>query len=198
MAVDNKSGKVFVVINFGEDDHYIGEAAVRNPHFLTIDEVVLSIFGEFGCGFSVVGIRSGARLGKAITSFELSRGQARNPLLFLCFISVIQDGQCADSSVCTEADAKRMRSTDGFGNEHGGFEIQPHSSQIFGYGATNESQFSRFFHQLGNESVLLLFDALQVRDDALLDKIQRHLFHHQLLFRPFFWNENSVCCGFAD
>ena len=80
---------------------------------------MLPIFGEFGGGFSVVGIRSGARLGEAITSFELSRGQSGNPLLLLYVISVVQDGQGADSGMRAEADAKRMRSTDGFGNEHG-------------------------------------------------------------------------------
>ena len=91
-----------------------------------------------------------------------------------------------------------MRPPNGFGDEHGGLKVQAHASVFLRNRASEESQFTGFAHQARNEAFFLVVDFFEFRNDALFDKVQRHLLHHQLLLRPFFRDEDVGGCGGAN
>ena len=115
-----------------------------------------------GLGFAAVGIGTGAGLGQAIAAFQFTRGQAWYPFFLLFFIAVVEDGQGANASVGAEAYAECMRSPNGFGDEHGGLEIQAHAAVFLRNRATKESEFTGFAHQTRNEAFLLVVDFFEL------------------------------------
>ena len=198
VAIDDEGGQVLVVVDLGKDNHHVGKSAVGDPHLLAVDDVMFAVFGQLGRGLAAVGVRSAAGLGQAVAALELARGHARDVLLFLCVVAIVQDGQGADAGVGREAHAKSVPIADGFGNEHGGLEVHAHAAEFFGDGASEQTEFPGFLHEFFNQARFLLVDGFDVGMDALFNEVVRHLLDHPLLLVPLFGNEDVVRSGFPD
>jgi hypothetical protein len=64
-ALDDERGEL-LAIDFREDHVEIGKAAVRDPHFLTVENVVRAFFVQFGASERILRVRSCLWFRKAI------------------------------------------------------------------------------------------------------------------------------------
>ena len=198
VAVDDEGREVLVVVNLGKDDHHVGKSAVGDPHLLAVDDVMLSVLGQLGGGLAAVGVRSAAGLGQAVAALEFPRGHARDVLLFLRFVAVVEDGQGADAGVGGEAHAEGVSVAERLGDQHGRLEVEAHAAELLRDARAEEAEFAGLFHERFGQAFLLVVDGVELGVDVLGDEIHRHLLHHPLLLIPFFRNEDVARCGLAD
>ena len=153
---------------------------------------------QLGGRLAAVGVRPASRFREAVASFKLTGGQARDVLLFLGVVPVVQNGKRADAGVGREADGEAVRTAHAFCDEHGALEVQTKSVQFRRHRAAEQSEFSDFFEELGREAFFKGFDAFEVGDDALGHKVEARLEHHAVFFGPLFGREDFICAHVTD
>ena len=70
---NNKCTQNPVVVNFGKNSLHIGKTCIGDPHFLTIQNIMLPVFRKPGIGLSCIGIASGTGFGKAVGTQSIHR-----------------------------------------------------------------------------------------------------------------------------
>src|SRR5215469_2152762 len=86
--------------HFGEDRVEIGRAAIGNPHFLAVEDVVLSIFTEVGASARRQSVGTCKRLGERVRGKHLHFRELGQIFPFLVLIAEEDEWQRADASVC--------------------------------------------------------------------------------------------------
>ena len=195
---ENEGTQVFVVVNLGKHNHHIGKSAVGDPHFLAVEHIVRASLVQLGRRLAAVGVRPASRFCEAVASFELARRQARDVLLFLGVVPVVQDGQRADARVGGEADGEAVCAAHAFRDEHGALKVQTKSVQLLRHRASEQSEFPDLFEEFGCQSFFKSFDAFEVGDDALGHKVEAGLEHHAVFFGPLFRREDFICAHVTD
>ena len=97
-TLDQECGELLAA-DFGEDRKQIGRAAVGDPHFLAVEDVVFAIRTEVGAGAGGQRVGTGVRLGEAVSAQHFHLGQFGQVMLLLFLGAEIQNGQRADAHV---------------------------------------------------------------------------------------------------
>ena len=153
---------------------------------------------QLGRRLAAVGVRAASRFCQAVASFELAGGQTWDVLLFLGVVPVVQNGKRADAGVGREADGEAVGAAHAFRDEHGALEVQTKSVQLRRHRASEQSEFSDFFEELGRQAFFQGFDAFEVGNDALSHKVEAGLEHHAMFFGPLFRREDFICAHVTD
>ena len=184
LALHDEAGE-FIAIQLRENDENVRESAVADPHFLTVQDVLVAVF--VGAGFGGEGIGAAAGFGQAVGGLELSATQVGQVLSFLRFGSEVEDGQRTDTGVrrhgCGKAAGNRAQF---FVNDRIGVVVHEHPTVFFGDMRTEQPEFTRFLEQL---HLVLDFAGAIVRGSG---EILHHLANHFLLFVEIFGDEHAI------
>ncbi len=101
----NKSGKL-IAIYFCKHNVDICKTTICDPAFLSIHQIVFSIFTKNCRSFCTQCITSTSGFCKTISTFPLTCCQFWNIFLFLIFRSKIKNRQCTYTCVCSYSYAK--------------------------------------------------------------------------------------------
>ena len=122
-ALHDEARKLFP-INLCEDDIDIGEAAIRNPHLLAVQNPVLSIRRKHRAGARGERIRTGLRLGEAIAGEQLAGRDFREIFLLLLLRTEVHDRNRSDTRVASVRNRKGPISGKFFCEDRRGYFVQ--------------------------------------------------------------------------
>ncbi len=120
---------------FRKYDVHVGEAAIGDPHFLAVQNVMRAIRRKFRAGQRILRIGAGLWLGKAIGADPFA-GRELGKIFFLLLLgSKVNDGQCADARVGAVGYGKSAVNGKFF-RQHGGSDfIQARAAVLLGNSA---------------------------------------------------------------
>ena len=97
-ALDEERGELLAV-DLGEDGEQIGEAAVRDPHLLAVEQIVPAVVAEHGGGLRGERVRPRLRLGERVGADHLAARQPRQIFRLLRLVAEVDGRQRADRRV---------------------------------------------------------------------------------------------------
>src|SRR6266700_2458210 len=197
-------------VNFCKHDVDIREAAVGDPHFLAVQDVVRALFVQFGARQRVLRIRACLRLGKAVRADPLAGGELRQILFLLRFRAKVHNRQRADASVRSVRYREAAVNGKFFREHRGGDFVQPRAAKFLRHSTTHQTDFAALFHQLRHQPGFLVLQFLDERENFLEDKFFRRLpdqflivgqisgREHIAWLRRFQEKASSLCCGLGE
>ncbi len=152
-ALDDKAGE-FLAIHFREHDEHVREPAVRDPHFLPVQNPVFSVGRQHGARARGERIRTGLRLGQAIAGKFFAGGDARQISLLLFFRAEINDRDRADAGVAAVRNGEGSIAGEFFGQERRGNFVQRRAAVFFRNRSAEQAQLRRLFSAFAASALL--------------------------------------------
>ena len=174
ITVNDKTGKLLSVdLGVGDEDVRVGR--VGNELLLTIQDIILPVFGKHGRGLGIQGVRPRFRLREGVGTNHLPIGKLREIAAFLIFVPEINDGKAPNPRVIHVRHGEGPSEGNLFRDNEGADLVQPHTAILLRDVAPHEPNVGRFLQEFYHEPFLF---GLQVVDD------RRHL-SKEKLFRRF-------------
>ena len=208
-ALHDERSKLFA-IDLRKHNVNIGEAAVGDPHLLSVENVMRSFRIQFRAGQRVLRVRPRLGLGKAVRADPLAGGQLRQILFLLRFCAEVHDRQCPNSRMRTVRHREPAVNRKFFRQHCRGNFVQPRAAILLGNTTTHQTDFATFFHQLGHQPGLFVFEFFDERKNFLEDKFLSRLPDQLLIVRQIRGREDvarlrrfqekaaSLCCRLGE
>ncbi len=129
-ALHQKRGEL-LAIHFREDGVEIGRAAVGDPHFLAVEDVVLAVRAQIGASARGQRIRSRLRFAERVGGDHFRVRHLGKIALLLVLGAEQQQRQRADAALPAVPGRVGAVFRDAFGHQHGGSEIHLHAAVFF-------------------------------------------------------------------
>src|SRR4030095_13780795 len=134
----------FVTVNLGEDSEYVGKATVRDPHFLTIQNIVSAIGVKHGPRLGCQGVGTSTRFGQGKACTPLATRKTRQVLLFLRIGAEVDQRQRADCCMRSQRAGKRRHDADLFTKISRTYLVETESSVHLGNINAEKIEFTCF------------------------------------------------------
>ena len=179
--VDDERGEVLAV-HLRERDVDVGEAGVREPHLLAVQDPARAVGREDRPGLRVHGVRGGARLRERVGADPLAGHELGQVLLLLLGRAEVDDGQRADAGVAHVGDGEAAVARRRLRGDAAGDLVEAHAAVLLGDLDAQQAQLARLREQLARGLVLEGQDLRDARDHLVLHERGRRLADHALLF----------------
>ena len=137
-AFDDERGE-FLAVHFREYDVEIRKAAVGDPHFLAVQDVVRAFLVQLGASQKILRIAAGLRFGKAIRSDEFSACELRQISFLLFFGAEINERERANAGMRAVRYGETAVNRDLFGQHSGRHFIEPCAAIFFRGSAAHQA-----------------------------------------------------------
>jgi len=136
---------------------------------------VAAIRREHGAGARILRVRTGLRLGQAVSRQLFSCREYRQIFFLLLLRAEENDGESADSGVATVAHSKRSVRRQFLGELHGRNLVQARAAVFIRHTAAEQSDFARLLQKLRHQAGLVLLEIGNRRHYFVSDKLLRRL-----------------------
>ena len=191
-ALLDDEGREVLAVHLGEGDVDVGEAGVREPHLLAVQDPVLAVGREHRLGLGVHGVAGRAGLGERVRADPLAGGELGQVLLLLGLGAEVDDGQGADAGVPHEGHGEGAVAGRLLGDQAARDLVEAEAAVLLGHLDAQQAQLARLAQELAGGLVLEGEDLGKARHHLLLHELFRGLADHPLLFGEVLGGEDLV------
>ena len=196
-ALHQKSRELFASY-FGEDRKEVGLAAVGDPHFLAVQNVMRPIGRKIGSGFDGQRVRPGLRLAQTIRADHFRRRQLGQVFLFLLFGAEQQQWRSPDAGMRAVPGGIGTIAREVLGGDHQGRQIQFHPAVPLRCQNRRQSQLGRFLQRRHRQVVIAVDDLIQIRHDLLVPELVGGASNRAMLLGQVLRRENLLRRALLD
>src|SRR5262249_12352160 len=147
-----------VAIHFRKHDEDVGEAAVRYPHLLAVENVLLTVVTQTRCRFRGHRVRTRTRFSERVSRDQLARRDLRQILLLSRVGGKVDDGQQPDAAFRAKRGRKRSRAPDVLADECAARLIETETTVLFRNVGADQPEISRFADEFAREFPIVLLE----------------------------------------